>query len=120
MPPIPARSRTDIPIRIDNIEGTPVTGRVSAQILLRGVNALLVEFHMDRRAIIPAHRHDHECYLYVLRGRLRSTVNGDAFDLGPGDAILHPAGVEHMSEALEDSTWIEVKAPPSDRWRGTP
>jgi quercetin dioxygenase-like cupin family protein len=101
---------------IVDIEGAPVIGRLRARVLLRGANALLVEFHIERGATIAAHRHSHECYLYVLKGRLRSTVGGQAFDLRSGDGIVHPIGIEHMSEALEESTWIEVKTPPEDRW----
>jgi quercetin dioxygenase-like cupin family protein len=63
------------------------------------------------------HRHEHESLLYVLQGRLRATVGSAVHELGPGDAILHPAGVEHGVEALDRSTWIEVKAPPQEAWQ---
>ena len=112
--PILARAGEINQFDVGAVEGVPVAGRVRAQKLLHGEKGLLVKLWMDRGAITPAHRHNHESYLYVLKGRIRSTVGGQAFDLGPGDAILHPMGVEHMCEALEESMWIEVKAPPKE------
>jgi quercetin dioxygenase-like cupin family protein len=84
--------------------------------LLRGQRALLVELQARRGTVTPAHRHGHDSYLYVVSGRLRSTMDGDAHALGPGDAVLHPAGAEHAVEALEDAVWVEVKTPAEEPW----
>ena len=42
---------------------------------------------------------------------------GREFIAGPGDSWVHPRGVPHYSEALEDCVQIEVKSPPIRTWR---
>jgi quercetin dioxygenase-like cupin family protein len=64
----------------------------------------------------PLHAHDHESFVYVLAGRVRATVDDETRELGPGDGVLHGIGVHHSIEALVDTRWIEVKAPPSATW----
>src|SRR4051812_19533578 len=45
------------------------------------------------------HRHDGSDKLYaVLEGRARVTIGPDVGELGPGDAVLCPAGAEHGIE----------------------
>jgi mannose-6-phosphate isomerase-like protein (cupin superfamily) len=45
------------------------------------------------------HRHEGSDKVYaVLEGRAHVTVDGDAAELGPGDAVLCPAGSEHALE----------------------
>lgn len=54
-------------------------------------------------------------HIIVMRsGRMRWTVEGKAYDAGPGDVIVTPAGVDHSYEVLgdEDAKVICVEAPP--------
>jgi mannose-6-phosphate isomerase-like protein (cupin superfamily) len=45
------------------------------------------------------HRHEGSDKVYaVLEGRVRVTIDGDAAELGAGDAVLCPAGSEHALE----------------------
>jgi quercetin dioxygenase-like cupin family protein len=111
------RGREIPQVDVRTVEGQPVAGSMRVKRLLRGRNALLVEFHAVQGTATPMHRHEHESLLYVLQGRLRATVGSAVHELGPGDAILHPAGVEHGVEALDRSTWIEVKVPPQEAWQ---
>lgn len=101
---------------IETVEGLRINGTVAAKKLLHGRNALLVEVTISRGTVTPVHQHRHESYLYVVSGRVKATVGEDVYIVGPGDAILHPAEVDHISEALEDAVWIEVKAPPEETW----
>ena len=103
-------------LAIKTLEGSPVRGDLSRKMLLRGQHALLVELQARRGTITPAHRHGHDSYLYVVSGRMRSAMGADVHTLGPGDAVLHPAGVEHAVEALEDTVWVEVKTPAEEPW----
>ena len=56
------------------------------------------------------HVHAHESLVYVVRGRIKTTINEEEFVLEPGDACLHPAGMPHTVEALKDSTMVEIKS----------
>ena len=44
------------------------------------------------------------------------TIDGQEFIAEPGDAWIHPRGVPHYSEALEDCVQVEVKSPPRKTW----
>jgi quercetin dioxygenase-like cupin family protein len=84
--------------------------------LLWGDNAVLVEMTAPAGFAAPLHAHEHESLVYVLSGRMRATVEGETRELGPGDAVLHVARVPHRIEAMVDTRWIEIKAPPSATW----
>jgi quercetin dioxygenase-like cupin family protein len=101
---------------MEKVEGVPIRGQVSGKKMLHGQNALLAEVRMRKGTITPPHHHGHESYLYIVSGRVRTTVGGEAYELGPGDAVLHAAGVSHICEAIEDAVWIEVKAPAEEPW----
>jgi quercetin dioxygenase-like cupin family protein len=112
--------RAVAPIAVRAIEGIPIAGEMQAKKLLHGERALLVEFHVTAGTRTPDHCHRHESLLYVVKGRLRTTVGAESIELNPGDAVLHPAGLEHRVEALEDSVWVEVKSPAEEAWRPVP
>lgn len=51
---------------------------------------------------------------YVIAGRARLHVDGDAVALEPGDSWVVPKGVEHAYEVLEPFTAVEATAPPPE------
>jgi mannose-6-phosphate isomerase-like protein (cupin superfamily) len=53
------------------------------------------------------HRLDHEEVFVILEGRLTITIDGQAFDLGPGDAAAVPA---HALLSAENRTSSVAKA----------
>ena len=50
------------------------------------------------------HHHEHEDELFlVIRGRLRIEIRGqEAVELGPGEFVVMPRGVEHRPVAAEE------------------
>jgi quercetin dioxygenase-like cupin family protein len=48
----------------------------------------------------PPHEHTQEKCDAVIEGTLRLTVNGVAYDLGPGDRLYLPAGTRHAAEVV--------------------
>jgi quercetin dioxygenase-like cupin family protein len=98
---------------IASIEGLPLQGGAGrARILERHRHGLLLEVRFSADAASPAHAHDHDSYLYLLEGRLTTTVAGSVRVVEPGESVVHPAGVEHSVTALADSRWLEFKSPP--------
>ena len=60
-------------------------------------------------------RHHHRCseeFYYLLGGRGLMEIDGEEREVGPGDAILIPAGAWHQIRALEPLQFLCCCAPP--------
>ena len=102
-------------IDVKCIEGEPAYGDgLMAKPLIMGEHMTFLEITYIKGAGAPLHVHEHESLVYVVRGRIKTTINGEDYKLEPGDACLHPAGVPHTVEALEDATMVEIKSPAPD------
>jgi unsaturated pyranuronate lyase len=55
------------------------------------------------------HSHPHEQVVYMLRGRMRVTLDGEVTEIGPGQAALFPANAPHKTDVLEDAEVVSVK-----------
>ncbi|MBL8385231.1 MAG: cupin domain-containing protein [Burkholderiales bacterium] len=104
--------------RLEQVEGRGKDiGAVSVKPLLVGAEGLLLEIVQAKGVKVPPHQHDdHESLIYLVRGRMRLVIDGTETVVGPGDAWIHPRGVPHHSEALEECVTIEVKTPPRKTW----
>jgi quercetin dioxygenase-like cupin family protein len=76
----------------------------------------LVHWTIRRGVVFGEHTHLYEQAGYVLRGRVRMVVDGEARDLGPGEAYAVPAGVPHDAEALEDVEILDVFSPAREEY----
>jgi mannose-6-phosphate isomerase-like protein (cupin superfamily) len=69
----------------------------------RGVS--LLRGWLDPGALHSLHTHDTEEVVVFLSGHAIVVMNGEQFEVGPGDAVLIPAGVPHStSNASSDET----------------
>ena len=103
--------------RLATVEGRGESLDVTVKPLLVGEEGLLLEIVQAKGVQVPKHQHDdHESLIYLVRGRMRLTIEGIETVVGPGDAWIHPRGVPHHSEALEECVTIEVKTPPKKTW----
>ncbi|MFZ4484501.1 MAG: cupin domain-containing protein [Chthoniobacterales bacterium] len=59
------------------------------------------------------HRLSEELY-FILTGTGRMELDGESADVGPGDAILIPAGAWHQITATADLRFLCCCAPPYD------
>lgn len=110
--------RDSIPAeRLDTVEGVKEQGHVEVRKLLVGDEILLLHVFRKKGLIDPVHKHmDHESMGYLISGRLRLVIGGEEFIAEPGTAWMHPVGVDHFSEALEDVEQVEIKSPPRKTW----
>lgn len=105
------------PERIVAVEGIEEQGHVEVRKLLVGKEILLLHVFRRKGLVDPVHKHmDHESMGYLIRGRLRLIIGGKEFIAEPGTSWVHPVGVDHFSEALEDCEQIEIKSPPRKTW----
>jgi quercetin dioxygenase-like cupin family protein len=89
---------------------TPLPG-VEQKTLVWGANTLMTEFRLQGGSELPLHSHPHEQTGYLVAGHLRLFIGAEAQDIRPGDGWCIPSGVEHRSDALEDSIAVEVFSP---------
>jgi quercetin dioxygenase-like cupin family protein len=103
--------------RMGALEGARSPGEVTIKPLVVGDDMLLIELVEEKGARVPEHTHDdHESIVYLVKGSMRLVIDGREFVARAGDAWLHPRGVPHWSEALEDCVAIEIKSPPRKTW----
>ena len=60
------------------------------------------------------HSHPHVQSTYVQSGRYRFTVDGQAREIGPGDAFVIPSGAEHGCLCLDAGELIDSFTPRRD------
>jgi quercetin dioxygenase-like cupin family protein len=105
--------------RMTTLEGAASAGEMTIKPLVIGDDMLLIELFEAKGVRVPEHTHDdHESIVYLVKGSMRLVIDGREFVAHAGDAWLHPRGVPHWSEALEDCVAIEVKSPPRKTWTG--
>ena len=55
------------------------------------------------------HAHPHEQVLLVLAGRIRMTIAGETYELGPREVAHMPPNAPHSLQALEDTEVVSAK-----------
>ena len=113
------RSGASVPDeRITAVEGViEEPGQLTIKPLLVGDDMLFLQAFKGKGMVDPIHQHDdHESIAYLVKGRMRLVIGGKEFIAEAGDAWMHPRGVPHFSEALEDCIQVEVKSPPRKTW----
>jgi quercetin dioxygenase-like cupin family protein len=103
--------------RMTTLEGAASAGEMTIKPLVVGNDMLLIELFEAKGVRVPEHTHDdHESIVYLVKGSMRLVIDGREFIARAGDAWLHPRGVPHWSETLEDCVAIEIKSPPRKTW----
>jgi quercetin dioxygenase-like cupin family protein len=105
------------PERLAAVEGVKPKGIVEVRRLMVGDDILMLHVFREKGLVDPVHKHlDHETVAYLIRGKLRLVIGGKEFIAEAGTSWIHPVGVEHFSEALEDCEQLEIKSPPRKTW----
>jgi len=79
--------------------------------LCYGNSSLMTEFQLKKDTELPEHSHPYEQTGYLIKGKIRFTINGTAEVMEPGDSWCVPADILHKAEILEDAVAIEVFYP---------
>lgn len=110
--------KDELPVeRLAAVEGVKPKGVVEVRRAMVGKEILMLHVFREKGLVDPVHKHmDHETVAYLIRGKLRLVIGGKEFIAGPGTSWIHPVGVEHFSEALEDCEQLEIKSPPTKTW----
>lgn len=65
------------------------------------------------------HSNPYEYVAYIVKGRVKITMNNHTFEVGAGDSYCVPANTTYSLEILEEATVVEATSP-SDRGDVTP
>jgi quercetin dioxygenase-like cupin family protein len=101
--------------RWDEIALDKVTEMLSRKIVT-GEREMLVQVYIKRGCLVPLHAHESEQMTYVLQGALKFLVAGEEITVREGEVIHIPSGIEHQSEALEDTFELDVFSPIRAEW----
>lgn len=102
-----------------NSDATPVTMKpgLVRRTLISGPNMMICEFTFDAGVDIPSHAHHHEQVGYVVKGRVKMTIDGQSFDLKSGDSYCAPSNIPHGALTLEPTIIIDTFNPPREDYR---
>jgi quercetin dioxygenase-like cupin family protein len=108
----------DIPeIAVTGVEGDRFENPPILKVMMVTPDMECLKVSRKKGFVDPKHSHDdHSTICCLLTGKLRLHIGEQTFVAEPGDVWAHPQGVQHWSEALEDSTQIEVKSPACKTW----
>jgi quercetin dioxygenase-like cupin family protein len=84
---------------------------VSICSMTHGEHTLMVEFFLEKDAVLPVHQHPYEQTGYLVRGRMWLTIGAKVHDIGPGDSWCIPSDIPHGAEIVEDALAVEVFSP---------
>ena len=85
----------------------------TVKVLMATDSVISFEAFRPKGAVDTAHQHpDHHSVVYQKQGRVRMRIGDETFIVEAGDSYIHPMGVVHQHEALEDSVRIETKIYP--------
>ena len=85
----------------------------TVKVLMATDSVISFEAFRPKGAVDTAHQHaDHHSVVYQKQGRVRMRIGEQTFIVKAGDSYIHPMGVVHQHEALEDSVRIETKIYP--------
>ncbi len=84
---------------------------IQRKTLAYGKHTLMTEFVLKKGSVLPKHQHPHEQTGYLVKGRMRVSLETEEYEAQAGDSWCIPGGAEHGAVALEDSVAIEVFSP---------
>ncbi len=85
--------------------------------LVTGKSMMVCKCTFDSGVQVPTHSHSNEQVGYVVSGKVRMVINGENFNLGPGDSYCALSNVPHSAQTLEPAIVIDVFSPPREDYR---
>lgn len=86
-------------------------GGVTRRILSYDDSLMSVEVSFETGSEGAVHTHPHTQCSYVLSGKFRYLVEGEAVELIPGDSIVVPSGLPHGTVCLEKGVLLDIFTP---------
>ncbi len=87
---------------------------VIRQVLSDSPDLMVVSFRFEKGAEGALHNHPHVQSTYVRAGRFVFSVDGEEFEVGPGDSFVIPSNARHGCRCLEPGELIDTFTPRRD------
>lgn len=107
------------PLKLAEVPPSHPEDGLERQVLAWSEQMMLVRHQMLPGWNGARHSHPHEQMVYVVRGRLRFVRDQETCELGAGDSIVIPGGVEHQASALEESEVLDFFTPYRQDYTGS-
>ena len=99
----------------EEIKSEQISDRYRRQVAM-GENLLLARIELKAGAIAQPHSHHNAEIVTVLSGAWRFYLPDREVTLYPNQVLSIPPGVEHASEALEETLALSTCVPPRCAW----
>lgn len=90
----------------------PLALGVSGKVVLKGEKMMFFLVRMEPGAVVPKHSHPNEQMGLCLKGRAVFKAGGEERVVEAGFAYRFAPGEEHSVEAVRESLFLDVFAPP--------
>ncbi|WP_370200482.1 cupin domain-containing protein [Roseibium sp.] len=88
---------------------------IRRQVLSDSPDLMVVAFRFQQEgAEGKLHNHPHVQSTHVESGRFRFTIDGESFDVSPGDSFVIPSNALHGCVCLEPGTLVDTFTPRRD------
>ncbi|MCB1758405.1 MAG: cupin domain-containing protein [Gammaproteobacteria bacterium] len=87
---------------------------VTRQVLAHNESLMVVAFTFEVGGVGTMHSHPHVQSTYVERGRFLFSIDGEEFEVGPGDSFITPPGAVHGCRCVEAGRLIDTFTPRRD------
>ncbi len=87
---------------------------VTRQVLADSPELMVVAFRFQEGGQGALHNHPHVQSTYVESGRFRFSMDGEEFEVGPGDTFVIPSEAVHGCTCLQPGTLIDCFTPRRD------
>ena len=104
-------------ISSDMVEPVEMLPGVKRRTLATTDEMMLVEFTIDKDAVVPLHRHPHHQVGYVISGELEMTIDNDVKVCKPGHTYAIAGNDDHSALAITDCVVVDIFSPPREDYR---
>lgn len=99
----------------DRMKAEEITELYLRKIVI-GENITVARVEVKEGAVTHSHSHENEEIILVLKGAWRFHLTSGDVTLRENQMLSIPPGVEHSSEALEDTVAFDICAPTRHDW----
>jgi quercetin dioxygenase-like cupin family protein len=95
----------------DSIPSERISEGIDRQ-MITGQNIMICRLRFDPFVVTPVHSHPHEQMTFVMQGKVKFTIEGEAVIAAPGDVLHFPPNNQHGATMLdEEVVLIDIFSP---------